>query len=668
MAVKVIAFEKIRECIANNQAFVLQGGAGSGKTETLKATMEFVASQWPSKKIACITHTNKAVEEIKSRVGAGNHVSTIHSFINNLTKNYKKNIHGIIHALFVVDLMPDFDPNINQDDKDVRKIAHERYKSVHKKFSAMSFVVNGKRAGKVEGKREYDKDFNNLNIELNKKISELNQKILFEIKQRDQGSIRYNETRFNDYKKLTYSHDGLLEIASLLLKKYPLLGKIVGDKFDYIFIDEYQDTSEKIVDLFLRSVYRPGKVVGLFGDSMQSIYGDGIGNVNKYVDEKLLTRIDKEDNYRCSEQIIKFINSLRNDGLSQELALKTVGNVIESRDSRQGAVEFYYAFYDGKPNSRAVDIDKYKAALNRLIEKSNFPSDSKTLVLTNSAVSSKAGFADLFEIFASRYLDPREEISNVLTRLQLLDLFEICDAHTKGDFNLILMRLKKAGLSLKSVKQKNEINENILNIINSNYSALRALEKAFECDILKKTDSFLEYKNRAEVFLNQVATDRDFKKFEADYIDNGNTLTRMRVKYPDFDEDDFLEQERNIKKRNFFRDILSEKLKFSEVCEYFRYEDERTQYITMHKTKGTGIENVLVVLDEYFWIEYDFRSAFDLLEANTIKKTKSMQLIYVACSRAKRNLRCVRLVSKEEAPLFLDAFKNHTVKELDLGI
>jgi DNA helicase-2/ATP-dependent DNA helicase PcrA len=532
----------------------------------------------------------------------------------------------------------------------------------------MSFVVNGKRAGKVEGKREYDKNFNNLNIELNKKISDLNKKIIFEIEQRDQGSIRYNETRFNDYKKLTYSPDGLLEIASILFKKFPLLGKIVGDKFDYIFIDEYQDTSEKIVDLFLRSVYRPGKVIGLFGDSMQSIYGDGIGNVNKYVDEGVLKRIDKEDNYRCSEQIIKFINSLRNDGLSQELALKRVGDVLESRDSRQGAVEFYYAFYDEKPNSRATDVGEYRAALNLLIEKSNFPSVSKTLVLSNSAVSTKAGFADLFEIFSARYLDPREEITNVLTRLQLLDLFEICDAHTKGDFNFILMRLKKAGLSLKNVKQKITINENILNIINSNYSALQALEKAFEYEILKETDSFLEYKNRAEAFLVQAENDEEFKKFEADYIDNGNTLTRMLVKYPDFDEDDFLEQEKNIKKRDFFKEILSEKLKFSEVCEYFRYEDERTQYITMHKTKGTGIENVLVVLDEYFWIEYDFRSAFDLGEVSTAKKLKSLQLIYVACSRAKKNLRCVRLVSREEAPLFLAAFKNHFVKEIDLGI
>jgi len=99
------ALDEIKKCIRDNKSFVLQGGAGSGKTETLKRTLEFISDNYPKKEIACITHTNLAVDEIKSRVGRQYTISTIHSFLNGLIKDYKKNIHQVIHELFHLDQM-----------------------------------------------------------------------------------------------------------------------------------------------------------------------------------------------------------------------------------------------------------------------------------------------------------------------------------------------------------------------------------------------------------------------------------------------------------------------------------------------------------------------------------------------------------------------------------
>ena len=94
--------------------------------------------------------------------------------------------------------------------------------------------------------------------------------------------MRYNETRYNNFKELSFGHDELLHIASLLFTKHTLLGKIVSDKFDFILIDEYQDTNEKIVDIFLNSITKNDKTtIGFFGDSMQGIYDDGIGDVER---------------------------------------------------------------------------------------------------------------------------------------------------------------------------------------------------------------------------------------------------------------------------------------------------------------------------------------------------------------------------------------------------
>ena len=94
--------DKIKRCIDRKESFVLQGGAGSGKTETLKQTVQYVAEHHPEKKIVCITHTNKAVDEIISRVVSEHEMSTIHSFLNRLVKPYQRNLQKLLPELFHV--------------------------------------------------------------------------------------------------------------------------------------------------------------------------------------------------------------------------------------------------------------------------------------------------------------------------------------------------------------------------------------------------------------------------------------------------------------------------------------------------------------------------------------------------------------------------------------
>lgn len=54
--------------------------------------------------------------------------------------------------------------------------------------------------------------------------------------------ISYGETPFTSLYTGKLSHDDLLMFASKLIKRYPVLLKKIGDKYNYIFIDEYQDT------------------------------------------------------------------------------------------------------------------------------------------------------------------------------------------------------------------------------------------------------------------------------------------------------------------------------------------------------------------------------------------------------------------------------------------
>lgn len=628
---------RIEICINENKSFVLQGGAGSGKTETLKKTLRYISKEYPNKKIACITHTNLAVDEIKDRVGEVEYpISTIHSFLHSFIKNYKKNIHQVIFELFKLDSIDRLNIESYADEKEQKKKEYEKYKKIYKKYSLFLSKVKKENITKVLVKQEYDKNPINLNEELNKKIETLHLFVKNEIKNKDFNKIEYNNSKFDDYKKLTYGHDGLLKITALLFEKYPLLTKILNDKYDFIFIDEYQDTNKKIIDFFIKSEKTK---IGLFGDSMQSIYVEGVGDVNKYIEESKLKKIIKEDNYRSSQEVIEFINRFRNDGLVQKVALKN----DEKLADRRGEVVFFYSIYEDKvktPKEKA----KYIEFLNEVILKIDADSKFKKLMLTNKSIAKELGFENLYEVFSSRYTDPKEYLDKVLTKLQFKELYELYRAYSNGEYNFVLSQLKKNGLSIEYASDKQKVKENIENITDVKLSAIEVLEKSVKDKLIKKNEDFSSYMQYKKDFQSSLIKDKEYQNFKSAYIDNP-TYSKMKKIIKEIEEGEFKELEKKIKKENFYKDLFSEKINFNEIIKYFEYINEKTEYITMHKTKGSSIDNVLVVLDEYFWKEYSFKTLFKKEESE--EKLKNQKLFYVACSRAKKNLYCLRIVKDE---------------------
>ena len=124
---------------------------------------------------------------------------------------------------------------------------HEKYKRAYEKYASNLYRICKENTEKVTGKREYDKEPEGYNEFLNKKIRLLNGKIMDIIDGKEYSAIYYNQTKFDGLNDLSYGHDGLLVLFHLLFEKYPLLGKIISDKYDYIFIDEYQDTQKEVL-------------------------------------------------------------------------------------------------------------------------------------------------------------------------------------------------------------------------------------------------------------------------------------------------------------------------------------------------------------------------------------------------------------------------------------
>ncbi|ALQ07219.1 DNA helicase [Pseudoalteromonas sp. Bsw20308] len=657
--------QQIQKCIAESMSFVLQGGAGSGKTETLKHTLQFLSQDYSKNRVACITHTNLAVNEIIDRVGDGYKVSTIHSFLAALIKNHTKAIQQVIHEIFIVSNV-EFETEENSDlaGNELKKANHDNYKRTYKKYAKLKYIVKGETSAKEIGKREYDKAPAEHNYELNLKIAELNAEVCNVIKDKDHRNIKYNDSRFDRFKDLSFGHDSLLKVAALLFKRFPKLGRILSDKYDFVLIDEYQDTNEEIIEVFLKYLPKERKTtVGLFGDSMQSIYSDGIGDVRAYIDSDQIVEIAKEDNFRCSEQVIDFVNYLRIDALNQKLAFKIKQDGIkEILKDRQGHVSLLYAVWDNvKPHSKSSPETKqaYLDFIDKLIDFADGEERShKKLMLTNKSIAGKVGFAGLYKVFSDRYTDVKDEIEKVLSSIQVLDLAELCNAYSGSEkrYNFILSELKKSGFVLKTLREKERIVAAFEKITRGNLSINKTLEVAFKENILAKSEAHLAYVDRKEAFLSELKNDEEYQQLKMIFNAGSNSLTKMVKQVPELTEEAFNEFHSNFKRERFYHDLFSEEISFSEINRYYKYLNEECDFITMHKTKGSGIENVLVVLDEYFWNKYSFKFSDDSTETSSVFTPPNMKLFYVACSRTIKNLTVVKVVTKEEKEHLLKVF------------
>lgn len=99
-----IANEKLRTAIDNHESFIFEAGPGAGKTYSLHKSLDYIIKKYSEdiknnhQKIACISFTNTAVDEIKDRVEKNPLIdpNTIHGFCWNFMNGYQKEMRNII--------------------------------------------------------------------------------------------------------------------------------------------------------------------------------------------------------------------------------------------------------------------------------------------------------------------------------------------------------------------------------------------------------------------------------------------------------------------------------------------------------------------------------------------------------------------------------------------
>lgn len=325
MSVNTISSDAI---IATDQHFRVSSGPGAGKTHWLAIHIKNVLQNsnklGRTKKVACITYTNVAVDTILRRldfVVDRVSVSTIHGFIYaNIIKPY---------ASFIA----------QEYELDVTKIdGHEDLMVSRKKIKEWldhnpgagnlrhPYTVNQliRRSENIEALSNWLStitfEFNNDQLEIRVKNNEAfyktaqGRKMLSKPNCLDILLPELLEFKKNYWRNGVLHHDDVLFFGYQLLKKYPFIASVLRGKFPYFFIDEFQDTSP-IQNAILNIIGQQQTIVGIIGDKAQSIYSfQGASPI--YFDSFAFTGfVDYliADNRRSTGAIIDLLNHVRKD-------------------------------------------------------------------------------------------------------------------------------------------------------------------------------------------------------------------------------------------------------------------------------------------------------------------------------------------------------------------
>ena len=290
------ADETVFQCFNPNKlcSFFLFAGAGSGKTRSLVSSLNYINSSFgkalklSSRKVAVITYTNAARDEIKRRIVYNSlfDVSTIHSFSWSMISSHTFDIR--------------------------KQLKEESQRKIDELIEKQAASRN--KATKTYRERE-------------EKILTLQDRIEY------LDSVKkfiYNPDGIN-IDKNSLDHSEVIKITSTLLSTSYTMQNILIDKYPILLIDESQDTKKELMEVFLQiqATYPNRFMLGLFGDMMQRIYLDGKADLQSAIPSSW-KKPQKVMNHRSQARIVALCNSIRKDvdGIQQEARSEKQGGFV----------------------------------------------------------------------------------------------------------------------------------------------------------------------------------------------------------------------------------------------------------------------------------------------------------------------------------------------------
>jgi len=598
--------DEIYNCLNldNPKSFFLFAGAGSGKTRTLVNVLkEFKKNHGKHfrlnrKKVAIITYTNAASDEIKDRLEFDSifSVSTIHSFAWELIEP------------FVQDIKTWLNSNLSNE---ILKLEDEQSRSRN-----LNNKTSIDREKKIESK--------------NKRILNLDNIVKF----------TYNPNGDNTTKD-SLNHSEVISIAAHFIQYKPLMQELLICKFPILLIDESQDTKKELIEAFfeLQKNKRETFSLGLFGDTMQRIYFDGKEKLEVGLPDEWSKPV-KKMNHRSNKRIITLVNKIREDVDGQEQ--------IPRNDKDEGFVRlFICSKRDNKHNTEESICNEMASITNDLKWKSDADvKDVMTLILEHHMAARRMGFSEFFEPLYKEEKLKTGILDGTLSGVSFFTkiVLPLIDAKLKND-DFTVARIVKSESTFFKKEELLKNQEQIENIRDAK-KALLNLYDLWNNDI----DPLLIN------ILQNIYKSKLFPIPDSLYPIASRTLDEQKIAAKEESISEEIKKDEGKDLSDIIIDAweLALSSPFSQIKQYSIYLSDESKFGTHQGVKGLEFPRVMVILDDEESRGYSFsyeklfgskglsKTDLDnLKEGNETGIDKTRRLFYVACSRAKESLAIV---------------------------
>ena len=587
--------EQKEAVLYNDGPLLIIAGAGAGKTKTLTTKIAYLIEEKNVNpySILAITFTNKAAKEMKDRIyrTIGEEakkltVSTFHSFGLKLLRD-NTSVLGYDRNFVIMDS----DDSLTVVKKILRDMNLDpklyNPKAIRNKISGCKNEMTSPEAYERYAVSEYEKIVQQVYEKYEKKLK------------------KNNSVDFDD----------LLLLPIKLFKENPDILDRYQDLYQYILIDEYQDTNQAqyILTKLLSEKYRNITCVGDDSQSIYSFRGANYRNIlNFEKDYRDAKTILLEQNYRSTSTILDAANQvIKNNKMKKDKNLWTARGVGEKIK--------YYRAYNERDEAEYV-VRKCKELISHNVEYK----DIAVLYRTNAqsrVVEEEMLKENLpYRVIGSINFYARKEIKDLLAYLRLI--------HNSKD-NVSLLRVintPKRGIGAKTIEHLTE-QADLEGI--SIYDAITSGKE-------------LEFKNTIEK-LKEISADLTLTELIDKVLDASGLKQELEseqtleaeVRLENLEEfksitKAFEEEEGSVSLEEFLFEVSL----VSDVEEY-KNDPNRISLMTVHSVKGLEFDHVFVIGLE----EGIFPHMNSLMESSEVEEER--RLMYVAITRAKDDLHLI---------------------------
>ena len=376
---------------------MVMAGAGSGKTRVLTERIAYIIDMGISPfQILAVTFTNKAANEMKERVQQLVDVdtkymwiSTFHSFCSRFLR-------------MEIDVLPQYNKKfliIDEDDslKIIKDICKESGIEEIKPKRIQALISKCKNFPNYFINDPY---LRSIYINVNAKYN-----------------CYLKENNMLDFDDLMIKTIEILKDHKEILEKYQ-------EKFQYILIDEFQDTNELQYQLIYMLSMRCQNIF-VVGDDFQSIYsfrGARIENIKRFRDDFTPELILLEQNYRSTTPILKLANEIIQHNPNQ------IKKVMFTNKT-EGNMPFYYEAMSGKSEAMFV-VDKIKEFHLSGDSYSDFAILYRTNSISRVFEDTLIKYQIPYKIYGGLSFFARKEIKDMIAYLRVI-------LHPEDDFSFM---------------------------------------------------------------------------------------------------------------------------------------------------------------------------------------------------------------------------------------